>query len=181
MCQTLHDLDIQSRAAASIVDDWQGPIAGDSQTSGELTAQSGAALVRSVWTINELVALLLHAVDASHGVPEICAEINKRQAVDDGHTEKVVATIRGFVVSMRRLDRAIRAAINIVDMLQGQGLSIARADELLECPVVLSEIIDEVVRFSEDLEWESLSKQALPLSEFKELAAYLVEAGKASA
>lgn len=181
MCQTLHDLDIQSRAAASIVDDWQGPIAGDSQTSGELTAQSGAALVRSVWTINELVALLLHAVDASHGVPEICAEINKRQAVDDGHTEKVVATIRGFVVSMRRLDRAIRAAINIVDMLQGQGLSIARADELLECPVVLSEIIDEVVRFSEDLEWGSLSKQALPLSEFKELAAYLVEAGKASA
>ena len=180
MCNALHELDIRSRAAESIVDDWQGPIVTEDDASSGTGTQSESTLVRSIWTINELVALLLQVVGIRAAFP-ISAAVNIRQAVDDGESEKVVATIRGFVVSVSRLDRAIRVALNIVAMFREQGHSIKRADELAECPLILSERIDELVRFSEDIEWERLDKQALPLAQFKELAAYFVETGKASA
>ncbi|HET6881423.1 MAG TPA: hypothetical protein VFI31_14770 [Pirellulales bacterium] len=181
MCHSLHELDIRSRAAESIVDDWQGPIVTEEEGSLRSGSLCEPELVRSVWTINELVALLLEVVDVSHGVHKKCAEVDIKQAVEDDESEKVVATIRGFVASVSRLDRAIRVALNIVAMFREQGYSIERADELAECPLILSERIDEVVRLSEDIEWEQLNNQALPLAEFKELAAYFLETGKASA
>ena len=62
MCHELRDLDIQSRAAESIVEDWQGPIV------CEDAANSDIAATRAIWTINELVALLLRAVELFHNV-----------------------------------------------------------------------------------------------------------------
>lgn len=60
MCQELHDLDIQSRAAESIVEDWRGPIVREDAAKND---------TRAIWTINELVALLLRAVELSRDVP----------------------------------------------------------------------------------------------------------------
>lgn len=178
MCQALHELDIQSRAAESIVEDWQGPIV--RQGDADAAVNNDVAVTRVVWTITELVSLLLNVVELARRVPGQCAEINKRQAVEQGESADVITTVRGFVVSMRRLERTIRAALGILDLFKSQGHSIARADELNACPLELSEMIDKVARFAEDLEWEELDKQALPLAEFKELAAHLLETGKAS-
>jgi hypothetical protein len=177
MCQLFQELDIQSRAAESIVGDWQGPLV---KVAGAPDSAMDVTLVRSVWTINELISLLLQGAGLARRVPEICADL-KKQNVDGGDSAKVVATARGFVGSIQRLSKAVRIALSILDMFKSQGLSIERASELEECQLALAKISDEVGRISEDMEWEELNRRALPLAEFKELAAYLTETGKASA
>lgn len=180
MCQALQELDIKSRAAESIVDDWQGPIVYEAETTTK-AVQPSAHFVRLCWPINQLVGLLLTGVECARRVREECDKINKNEAAEEGEAEKAIAITRTAVDSMNRLTKAIRIALSIIDMLKSQGLQVNRAEELEGCPAVLSLIIEDLERFAEEIGWEDVNKRALPLSDFKALAAHLVETGKATA
>ncbi|HEV3339139.1 MAG TPA: hypothetical protein VG125_02245 [Pirellulales bacterium] len=180
MCQALQELDIKSRAAESIVDDWQGPIVDEIESETE-SAQPSTRLVRLLWPLDQLISLLFEGVECAHRVREACDKINKAMAVDDGESGKLIAIAQTGVESTKRLIKAIRITLMIIDMFKSQGLAIARADELEDCPSVLSEIIDDMEKFSEDVSWEQMGREALSSDELLEIRAHLLSTGQASA
>lgn len=120
-------------------------------------------------------------MEKAHEASAICKTIDTARVVDNGEADNVVFTLGSMAESLQRLRTAVRGAISIIDLFESQSVPVRSSVDLRACVARLEEIIGEVDDCTETLGWADLNKRALPSDEFKQLTAYLIETGKASA
>jgi hypothetical protein len=181
MCTAFQELDIRSRAAASIVDDWQYTILPHAE-SDETRGDKGRKQVKSVWKLDEVIELLVDATKHSAKVPEICNTIKLETSADDGESSAILSQIEAFSGSLRRLNKAINGAISILEMFESQGIKLRRTSaELRECLGEIDNMLAYVENFREALEWEQLERTAVSSDRILAVADYMRSTGQASA
>jgi hypothetical protein len=164
MC-TLRDLDVQSRAAVSLVEEWQRE----------------HATVRFIWKLQDIIGLLLEALSGSLEVRECVAAGDGGEVADSHEREKLIPRIAYFLDTLKRLQAATESVLGIVSMFESEGYPVESADKLREKRAAIPEIIREVDAFREELEWMDLEKTALPSATIRAVADYLASTGQASA
>lgn len=161
----LKDLDIQSRAVVSLVEEWRSP----------------HKTVRAIWKVEDLIALLESATAVARQLQSSIANRNGKPLVDVDSQDDLAATAAYLLESLQRLKHAADGAVDVVEMFDSQGYSIERSAELRECASALPEIIADVEAFSEALEWQELERSAMPSDRIRAVADYLRSTGQASA
>jgi phosphoglycolate phosphatase-like HAD superfamily hydrolase len=181
LCEALHDLDVKSRAAFSIVNDWRGPICEKEQVD-DLQPTASPSPVQTVWNVTDLFKFLVEALKGSRSILATCESISPKKSVEEGESREMRGLLEAYMEMARRLSSAVSGFISILTQIEDQDGKLAivssNTQKYLE---ELTKAIEFAEHFSQCLEWEELNSQALAPSEFKRLAAYLLETGKASA
>jgi hypothetical protein len=179
LCDALHDLDVRSRAVVSIVNDWK-EAAGEQRGLEESQPIDSSSSVQRVWNFEDICRLLNQALESSQGIIDFCKYASPKRLFDEGESSQGRAMLQEYLKITERFRGSLPDFISVLNRLASQEACAAIApvqrimDELLER-------IKCVEHFLELLEWEELNRQALSPSEFKQLAAYFLETGKASA
>lgn len=161
----LKDLDIQSRAVVSLVEEWQTP----------------HRIVRAIWKVEDLIGLLLSATAVARQLQSNIADRNVKPLVDVDSQDDPTAMATYLLESLRRLKQAADGAVHVVEMFNSQGYSIEPSAELRACASALPEIIADVEAFAEDLEWQELERSAMPSDRIRAVADHLRSTGQTSA
>lgn len=181
LCDTLHDLDVRFRAVVSIVNDWK-EAANEQTEDGESQPIGNPSSVQTVWNIGEISKYLVAAMEGSRRILAICASTSLKKVVDDGESDQMRAALEVYLRTTRRLIDSLSKFIAFLDRLAIQEAKVADTSSVLQ--KVLEELAESIKRVEQTLElleWEELNRQALSPAEFKQLAAYLLQTGKASA
>lgn len=153
------ELDIQSRAAASLVEEWQAP----------------DKVIRAVWKLEDLIKLLVHAAD-------IANDVRNGMANRNGEADEQLAASAAYVLaSLMRLKKAADGALHVIEMFDSQGYSIDGSTELRQCVEALPGVIADAEAFAEALEWKQLEQTAISSDRIRAVAEYLNSTGQASA
>lgn len=164
MC-SLKDLDIQSRAAVALVEEWQTP----------------HTIVREIWKLEDLLELLVCATDAAMGIRAKIANRNGTPAIEGELAYQLAPMTAYLLESLQRLKQAVDGAMHVVEMFESQGYSIENSSELRRRVSVLSDLISDIEAFTEALEWQELERLAIPSDRIRAVADDLKSAGQASA
>lgn len=164
MCN-LKDLDIQSRAAVALVEEWQAP----------------QKTVRTIWKMEDLIELVVRATDAARDMQNKIAHRDGKPLFD-GENEHDLKSMTAYLLeSLQRLKQAADGAMHVVEMFDSEGYSIERSAELREAVTILPALIVDIERFAEALEWEELERTAMPSERIRAVADYLRSTDQASA
>lgn len=159
MCD-LRDLDIQSRAAVSLVAAWQGE----------------HQAVRAVWKLEDVIQLLLRAIA---GARELRARVQEGGPTSDDEMLRQNAVY--FLETVQRIRAAANDAIRVIEMFESEGYSVDFSDDVRYGATAIGEILIETEALCERLEWQVLEKTALPSATIRAVAAHLASTGQASA
>lgn len=164
MC-TLKELDVQSRAAVSLVEEWQGE----------------HKAVREIWKLEDVVELIITAVNGAEQVRARILEHNGGPVQSPEPRRVLLYTLSYALDALRRLTEAVDGVARVIAMFQSQGYDVGRASELKEKRKALPDIVKSLESFHEDLEWQELELTAPPSSTIRAVADYLKSTGQASA
>lgn len=156
----LHEFDIRSRGVKGLLDEWE----------------SRHAEARRVWKIEDVVSAFMPIARAASDLQEQLKASGSADAPD-------AIDLPYFTHVLRMLLDASYRVEDRVCIHEGVGYVVQGADALRSGIRELEGILAEYDAKceSEDREWQELEKQALSSEDFKNLAAYLNETGKASA
>lgn len=164
MC-TLKELDVQSRAAVSLVEDWQGE----------------HEAVREIWKLEDVIELIIAAITGSEEVRARIIDPNRGRIQNAEPRKLLLYTLSYALEAIRRLTVAVDGVARVIAMFESQGYDVGRASELKEKRKVLSDIVKSIESFHEELEWQDLELTAPPSSTIRAVADYLESTGQASA
>jgi len=179
LCDALHDLDVRSRAVVSILNDWKEATGEQGGLKKSQPVDSSSSIQR-VWSFEDICELLDQALESSQSIVNFCKYASPKRLFDEGEASQVRDMLQEYLRVTERFRGSLPGFISLLNRLANQEANSAIA------PVqsALDELIERtkcVEQFSELLEWEELNRQALSPAEFKQLAAYLLKTGKASA
>lgn len=179
LCDALRDLDVRFRAVVSIVNDWR-EAADEQQKVDESKPLTSPSSVEKVWDSANFCKLLVQVLESSRRMVDICKSTAPTAIIDEGEAGQVRGLLEVYVKSMRSFPGAISDVVSILSRYSSQDAdsTVALVHGILE---ELTESTKRVEEYLELLEWEELNRQALSPAEFKQLAAYLLKTGKASA
>ncbi|HEX5446413.1 MAG TPA: hypothetical protein VFW87_21525 [Pirellulales bacterium] len=164
MCN-LRELDVQSRAAVSLVEEWQGE----------------HEAVREIWKLEDVIELITTAINGSEGVRERVLA-HRGGSVKDAEQRKVLLYTLSYTLdAIRRLTQAVDGVARVIAMFESQGYDVGRAAELKGKWKMLADVIKALESFNEELEWRELELTAPPSSTIRAVADYLESTGQASA
>lgn len=153
MC-TLRELDVQSRAAVSLVEEWQRE----------------HEAVRAIWKLEDVIQLIVAASRGSVAVRERVVARGEERVADAKARQTLICTITYFLDALRRLRAAIQGIVPVVSMFESEGYRIESAKDLREQQAILPDIIKDVEGFQESLEWEELEDTAIPSATIRAVA-----------
>jgi hypothetical protein len=159
---TLHELDIQSRAAAALVEDWQGP----------------HKVVRAIWKLEDVISFLVTNTASAQGLQRTFAE---QEGADEGDHKALTDKLSYFLESIQRLRSAAENVLRIVEMFESEGYAVSKADDLRTSLGILPQIIEQIDALQENLEWRRLEKELIPNERLIKIHEYLSSSGQASA
>lgn len=179
LCDALHDLDVRFRAVVSIFNDWREETKEQNRVDESQPVDSPSSVQR-VWNFGDICKLLIQALEGSQRIVDICKSTSPKKFVDEGESGQARALLQEYVKITERFRGALSDFISLLNRLTSQDANsaVAPVQRILDEMTERSKCVEQ---FLELLEWEELDRQALPPSEFKQLAAYLLETGKASA
>lgn len=159
---TLHELDIQTRAATALVEDWQGP----------------HRVVRAIWKLEDVISFLVTNIASAHGLQ--CTFANQDGA-DEAEHKALTDRLSYFLESLERLRNAAQGVLRIVEMFESEGYPVAKSDDLRTSLGALPQIIQQVETLHENLDWKALEKELIPNERLLKVHEYLSSSGQASA
>lgn len=164
MC-TLKELDVQSRAAVSLVEEWQGE----------------HEAVREIWKLEDVIELIITAITGSEEVRARIINHNHGRILSGEPRKVLLYTLSYALDALRRLTVAVDGVARVIAMFESQGYDVGRASELKEKRKVLPDIVKSLESFHEEVEWQELEHTAPPSSTIRAVADYLKSTGQASA
>jgi hypothetical protein len=163
---TLRELDIKSRGAAALVDEWW---------EGE------HKIVRTIWRIEDVINLFIDAAEAALDVQKQMGILDGRTIPNDQLREGLICSTAYFLNSIERLRKSSDDAERAVQLFESQGFHVEKAAQLRAAISTLPTIAEATEAFLDKLEWEGLEKELIPTERLVKIGQFLHESGQASA
>lgn len=143
--------------------------------------QSEHTTVRFIWKIEDVIKLIVEALDASQHVRETIPGHDGAPVADASERREILHKLTFFLDALRRVQVATAGISRIVSMFEDQGYKVESAHELRQKQPIIPDIISDVESFQENLEWQELEETAIPSITIRAVADHLASTGQASA
>ncbi len=163
---TLRELDIKSRGAAALVDEWW---------EGE------HKIVRTIWKIEDVINLFIDAAEAALDVQKQMGILDGRTIPNDELRDGLISSTSYFLNSIERLRKSSDDVERAVQLFESQGFHVEKSPQLRAAISTLPTIAEATEEFLDKLEWEGLEKELIPTERLVKIGQFIQESGQASA